>query len=222
MKVFFTSPTKQDQKELEDAGLKASLLDDRVKIVAVDDDSHVGTLFMGQKDYDRLGEDYIRQNVSMQFSKFTNSWFVRVSENNFYNDQARNPDKIIPVSFVEIENGTGRQVYRGEDGRYYLRDVSNREPFAKWYICGKRRVFEDGNEPRANLIFQCGEQQEKVIYDDWNGVAAYSDTFIQTSIRRRKSCICQRLSWKKSKVNIRRWFSWMTILLMPLIWSVIF
>ncbi len=31
MKVFFTSPTKQDQKELEDAGLKASLLDDRVK-----------------------------------------------------------------------------------------------------------------------------------------------------------------------------------------------
>ena len=25
MKVFFTSPTKQDQKELEDAGLKASL-----------------------------------------------------------------------------------------------------------------------------------------------------------------------------------------------------
>lgn len=163
MKVFFTSPTKQDQKELEDAGLKASLLDDRVKIVAVDGDSHVGTLFMGQKDYDRLGEDYIRQNVSMQFSKFTNSWFVRVSENNFYNDQARNPDKIIPVSFVEIENGTGRQVYRGEDGRYYLRDVSNREPFAKWYICGKRRVFEDGNEPRANLIFQCGEQQEKVI-----------------------------------------------------------
>ena len=161
MKVFFTSPTKQDQKELEDAGLKASLLDDRVKIVAVDDNSHVGTLFMGQKDYDRL----------------TNSWFVRVSENNFYNDQARNPDKIIPVSFVEIENGTGRQVYRGEDGRYYLRDVSNREPFAKWYICGKRRVFEDGNEPRANLIFQCGEQQEKVIYDDWNGVAAYPDTF---------------------------------------------
>ena len=100
MKVFFTSPTKQDQKELEDAGLKASLLDDRVKIVAVDGDSHVGTLFMGQKDYDRLGEDYIRQNVSMQFSKFTNSWFVRVSENNFYNDQARNPDKIIHVSFV--------------------------------------------------------------------------------------------------------------------------
>ena len=46
MKVFFTSPTKQDQKELEDAGLKASLLDDRVKIVAVDGDSHVGTLFM--------------------------------------------------------------------------------------------------------------------------------------------------------------------------------
>ena len=163
MKVFFTSPTKQDQKEFEDAGLNVSLLDGRVKIVAVDDDSHVGVLFMEQKDYERLGEDYIRKNVSMQFSKFT--------------DQAKNPDKIIPVRFVEIEEGTGRQVYRGEDGRYYLREVSNREPFAKWYVCGKRRVFEDGGEPRANLIFQCGEQQEKVIYDDWNGVAAYSDMF---------------------------------------------
>lgn len=59
MKVFFTSPTKQDQKELEDAGLKASLLDDRVKIVAVDGDSHVGTLFMGQKDYDRQCVDAV-------------------------------------------------------------------------------------------------------------------------------------------------------------------
>lgn len=41
------------------------MLDDRVKIVAVDGDSHVGTLFMGQKDYDRLGEDYIRQAVGV-------------------------------------------------------------------------------------------------------------------------------------------------------------
>ena len=83
------------------------------------------------------------------------------------------------VKFVEVEAGTGRQVYRGEDGRYYLREVSRREPFAKWYICGKRRVFEDGSEPRANLIFECGGQKEKVRYDDWNGVAAYSDTFNQ-------------------------------------------
>ena len=80
---------------------------------------------------------------------------------------------------MEVEAGTGRQVYRGEDGRYYLREVSRREPFAKWYICGKRRVFEDGSEPRANLIFECGGQKEKVRYDDWNGVAAYSDTFNQ-------------------------------------------
>ena len=40
-------------------------------------------------------------------------------------------------------------------------------------------VFEDGSEPRANLIFECGGQKEKVRYDDWNGVAAYSDTFNQ-------------------------------------------
>ena len=44
-------------------------------------------------------------------------------------------------------------------------------------VCGGRRVPEDGREPRPNLIFQLGDQTEKVVYDDWNGVAAYKDQF---------------------------------------------
>ena len=44
-------------------------------------------------------------------------------------------------------------------------------------MCGERRVWEDGREPRPNLVFQLGDQTEKVVYDDWNGVAAYKDQF---------------------------------------------
>lgn len=80
--------------------------------------------------------------------------------------------------FVGIEDGTGREVYRGiETQRYYLREVYANQRFAKWYLCGERRVPEDGREPRPNLIFQLGDQTEKVVYDDWNGVAAYKDQF---------------------------------------------
>lgn len=80
--------------------------------------------------------------------------------------------------FVGIEDGTGREVYRGvETQRYYLREVHAHQLFAKWYLCGERRVPEDGREPRPNLVFQLGDQTEKVVYDDWNGVAAYKDQF---------------------------------------------
>ena len=54
---------------------------------------------------------------------------------------------------------------------------SANQRFAKWYLCGERRVPEDGREPRPNLIFQLGDQTEKVVYDDWNGVAAYKEQF---------------------------------------------
>lgn len=99
---------------------------------------------------------------------------MKCSQNSWYNDLERNPEKVIKVMFVGIEDGTGREVYRGiETQRYYLREVYANQRFAKWYLCGERRVPEDGREPRPNLIFQLGDQTEKVVYDDWNGVAAY-------------------------------------------------
>lgn len=103
---------------------------------------------------------------------------MKCSQNSRYNDLGRNPEKVIKVMFVGIEDGTGREVYRGvETQRYYLREVHAHQLFAKWYLCGERRVPEDGREPRPNLVFQLGDQTEKVVYDDWNGVAAYKDQF---------------------------------------------
>lgn len=127
---------------------------------------------------ERLGANYIKDHAVLSYSSISEEYHVDVSENDYYNDLNRNPEKIIPLEFVEIESGTGREVYKGtEDERYYLRSVSTHENFAKWLICGGKRAVDDGCEPRANLIFRCGDQTEKVIYDDWNGVCAYSNTF---------------------------------------------
>lgn len=178
MKVKVTNPTQQDYEKFQQTIGNASVLDGRVKLICTDGEGHVGESFMERDRFERLGLAYIEGHAKLEYSELCKEWFVRLSENDWQNNPERCPDKVILVKFVGIEDGTGREIYRGiESGRYYLREVSSREPFAKWFVCGTRRMPDDGNEPRPNLIFQLGDQQERVVYDDWNGVAAYEEQF---------------------------------------------
>ncbi len=179
MKVEFTEPTKHDRQEFSRILGNGDCLVGRVKIVATDGDGHQAELFVHKEVVERLGEDYIHSHLTMLYVESLDRWFAKISENDYYNDPVRNPEKVIRVTFDGIEGETGREVYKGiETERYYLREVFYpREDFARWFICGKRRAVDDGDEPRANIIFEHGSQRERVRYDDWNGVAAYSDTF---------------------------------------------
>ncbi len=178
LNLIFTTPTADDVKHYVNL-FGSNLLEDNMKIIATDDDGHTAVVFPLKEEVERLGEEYIRSHAIMKCSKSLGLWYLEYSQNDYYNDTERNPEKVIKVKFCEIEHNTGREVYKGIDTeRYYLRDNSYpREDFAKWYVCGKRRVPEDGDEPRANLIFEHNGEREKVRYDDWNGVAAYSDTY---------------------------------------------
>lgn len=179
MKITVTVITPQDYEKFNAVGMNAeACLADRVKLICQDDAGHVAESFMKQDEFDRLGLAYIEQHAKLEHSEVCDEWFMKCSQNSWYNDLERNPEKVIKVMFVGIEDGTGREVYRGvETQRYYLREVHAHQLFAKWYLCGERRVPEDGREPRPNLIFQLGDQTEKVVYDDWNGVAAYKEQF---------------------------------------------
>lgn len=179
MKIIVTTPTSQDYKKFCSVGMNAeACLADCVKLICQDDAGHVAESFMKQDEFDRLGLAYIEQHAKLEHSEVCDEWFMKCSQNSWYNNLERNPEKVIKVMFVGIEDGTGREVYRGvETHRYYLREVHANQRFAKWYLCGERRVPEDGREPRPNLIFQLGDQTEKVVYDDWNGVAAYKEQF---------------------------------------------
>lgn len=174
LEIIITEPNDEDRRVYDSFNVN---LDDYVK-VTVRFDENSGYTYMKKTTFERLGAEYIKDHAVISWSEFFKQWNVTVSENDYYNDLSRNPETIIPLEFVKIEPGTGREVYKGiESGRYYLRDVSTRENFAKWLVCGKRRRADDGNPPRANLIFQNGDQTEKVTYNDWNGVCAYSNTF---------------------------------------------
>lgn len=180
--IEFLKPTEYDHRcdyrKFTDILKSADYFNDKVKIILSDGEGHTAKLYVEQETVSRLGEDYIRSHITMCYNEVC-GWFAELSENDYYNDPERNPEKVVQVRFCGIEGGTGREVYKGiEDKRYYLREnFFPRETCARWYVCGKRRTAEDGDEPRANLIFECNGQQEKVRHDDWSGIAAYPDTF---------------------------------------------
>ena len=176
--VRLSEPTPEDIQPFTDLGFNIDF-SQRVKVTVTMAAGDTGYCYMERERVERLGAQYVADHAMLEWSKVTEEYNVIVSENDYYNDLILFPEKTIPVEFVEIERGTGREVYLAEDGRYYLREVYYpRENAAKWSRCGTRRVFEDGDPLlRSNLIFLHNGQKERVRYDDWNGVMAYSDTF---------------------------------------------
>lgn len=177
MTITFTAPTAKDKAVFADCS--PDFLNDRIKITAETEDGITAITFIKQDRVEKLGSAYIRSHLKIMQDGFWGDSYIQISENDFYNDLQRNPLKTIPLKFVGIECGTGREIYRGtEDGKYYLREsYAPRESFARWYVCGTKRHPDDGDEPRPNMVFQYNDQTEQVRYDDWNGVAAYADTF---------------------------------------------
>ena len=179
MKVVFLKITDEDKIRYKEALGSSDILKGRTKIVVTDSDGNSGECFLENEKIKRLGRQYITDHAVINYSELFEEWFVTISENDYFNDISRNPIKEIKLEFIGIETGTGREIYKGvKDKRYYLREnLFPREEFSKWYVCGKKRRVDDGDEPRANIIFICNGEKEKVTYKDWNGVAAYSDTF---------------------------------------------
>ena len=170
MKVKFEPITEADRKEYKDI----NTLNNRTKLIVIDDDGHKGFTFIENSEIELFGKDYISLHVSLQYSKPLEDWFVVFNRDEFFNDLTRNPLRPIRVEFVEIENGTGREVYRGViNKRYYLRENHRDENVAVWAVCGKRRQVDDGDMPRANILFEHGKQLELVTYHD--GVVAAWD-----------------------------------------------
>lgn len=131
-----------------------TILAGHVKLIATDDDGNTGITYLEEK--------------------------VVISQNDFKNDPTRNPARCVTVRFLETKNGENTEVWQNTDsGCYYLRMLSN-EPFARWMTCGGRSTgWVDRKEIRPNVTFMNAEngEIETVRYDDWNGTAAYSDTF---------------------------------------------
>ncbi len=159
-------------------GNASAVLAGRKAVVFTDADGNSGKLYMKEEDIAVLGQQYIAENSTMEYSKSCDEWFPKVSWNAYKNDQTRNPPKTIDVEFVCDLEGECTEIWRRLDTGDYLMRQLCREPFARWLTCYQHQGWwEGGNRIRPNITFRHGKQTERVRYDDWNETAAYSDTF---------------------------------------------
>lgn len=129
MKITVAVITPQDYEKFNAVGMNAeACLADRVKLICQDDAGHVAESFMKQDEFDRLGLAYIEQHAKLEHSEICDEWFMKCSQNSWYNNLERNPEKVIKVMFVGIEDGTGREVYRGCRDTSLLSARGTRQP----------------------------------------------------------------------------------------------
>lgn len=176
MQVETATPNQKDIDDFNASGMNGELcVEGKVKLIFAEDEKKA-VLFIANEELEKLGIEYIQRNSKLEYSNFCQEWFVSLSQNNYYNDLTRYPEKIVNVKFHDIDKRDGTEIYKCLDSRdLFMRQVSNREAFAKWHKCDSN--YQDIAEIRANVIFRHGKQLEKITYDDWNGNAAYSNTF---------------------------------------------
>jgi len=169
--------TEQDIERLNNVGFNGkSFSEDRKVLEFEDETGATATMYIDDWKIDQLGEDYIRDNATLEHSEVLEHHVVTLSQANFYNDLIRFPAKEIEVEYVRTKEGERTQIYKCEKtGKYYLRMLCN-EPFARWMSATNRGELDVANI-RANITFVHNGQKETVTYNDYNGNAAYSDTF---------------------------------------------
>ena len=178
MKIQIREISAQDIQKVCESGLPGeNLLSDRVTLVCTDDEGHTAISYMQKQQLERLGIEYIQTHSWLEYSEVMDEYFMKLSQNDFYNDPIKNPPKTIDVRFIECKMGEDTEVWQNvETHQYYLRMLSGRERFARWMTCGSRMTnWEDRSIVRPNITFCNGCQTETVRYDDWNDTAAYDE-----------------------------------------------
>ena len=182
MDITIRTITDNEIKELDIAGANGKFIaKTRVAIDCVDEKGHKGTCYFENSKLEKLGRAYIEAHCTLESNVLCGEemWNVRISEDNYYNDVEKNPPKIVDVVFVSNKSGEDTEIWQKIDGdRGYLLRILCNEPFARWMTCdGPETGWRDRANVRPNITFRNGKETETITYKDWNGLAAYSDTF---------------------------------------------
>ena len=178
MKITVYNLEESDYQIYTDAGFNRSVLTGRKRVRFEDEQGNVGISYVLETDIEKAGLSYLAENTNMEYSAVTNKWVPTISWNAYMNDPERNPPKTVDVQYVETMTGEDTEIWKRLDGKGYLMRQLCREPFARWLTCDKKQWgWCDRNNLRPNITLRNGDQTETVLYDDWNGTAAYSETF---------------------------------------------
>lgn len=134
-------------------GNNSAVLAGRKTVVFTDADGNSGKLYMKEEEIDVLGERYIAENSTMEYSKLCDEWFPKVSWNAYKNDTTRNPPKTVDVEFVCVLEGTDTEIWRRMDIRHPF-GMLTRVTYAAGVplaVRGSRPTASISARPRARL-----------------------------------------------------------------------
>lgn len=140
----------------------------------------VGDLYaiVSRSDYDAFGRERICDVVYVEHSDVLDEDFLKVDWERIANDPAFNKPLEISVKFVKDLYGTNERLFKGENGRYYIRQDNAREQCAVWLLAFKHKGEWTDNAPiRPNVTFVLGNERETVRYSNWAGTIVGSEDY---------------------------------------------
>lgn len=150
----------------------------------------VGDLYciVSKNDYESFGKVRICDVVYMEHSDFLEQDFLKVDWAKIANDPEFNKPLEIKVSFVKNLYGSNETLFKGENGKYYIRQDNAREECAVWLSAFKYKgEWEDNASIRPNVTFVMGDERETVTYSNWAGPGVwegYNKAFSEAGMKK--------------------------------------
>ncbi len=143
---------------------------------------------VSKSDYEAFGQNRVCDVVYVEHSDFLEQDFLKVDWEKIANDPEFNKPLEINVSFVKELYRGGEMLFKGENGKYYIRQDNAREECAVWLSAFRRQGEWEDNAPiRPNVTFVMGEARETVTYSNWAGTGVwkgYNKAFSELGVRK--------------------------------------
>ena len=133
---------------------------------------------LSKSDYEEFGRERLCDVVYAEWSEVCEEYFLKVDFERIANDPEFNQPLEIKVSFVKELYGTNESLFKGENGKHYIRQDNAREECAVWLSAFKHKGEWVDNAPiRPNVTFVMGDKHEKVSYSNWAGTIVKSEDY---------------------------------------------
>ena len=177
-KKFLTGVTIRDLCEADADKCKGLgfefMLDNGYKVLEVGDMYCI----ISKSDYEGFGKEQLCNVVYMEHSELLEEDFLKVDFAYIANDPEFNKPLELQVSFVKELYGTNEALFKGDNGKYYIRQDNAREECAVWLSAFKHKGEWTDNAPiRPNVTFVMGDEREKVSYSNWAGPIVTSEDY---------------------------------------------
>lgn len=144
---------------------------------------------ISKSDYETFGQNRVCDVVYVEHSGFLEQDFLKVDWEKIANDPEFNKPLVINVSFVKELYHGGEMLFKGENGKYYIRQDNAQEECAVWLSAFRRQGEWEDNAPiRPNVTFVMGEERETVTHSNWAGTGVwkgYNKAFSEPGVKKR-------------------------------------